>query len=78
MNALRKLLDFLGELRERHIAFTLASVRDDTIMVQIAVPGERGEVEFWDDGTVEVEVFRSLHGVEGEEALARLFEEHSD
>lgn len=78
MNAMRKLLDFLTELEKRHIAFTLASVRDDTIMVRIAVPGERWEVEFWDDGEVEVEVFRSEHGVEGEETLVRLFNEHSE
>jgi hypothetical protein len=47
-------------------------------MVQIAVPGERWEVEFFEDGHVEVEVFgRTRDGLEGEEALARLFEQFS-
>jgi len=48
-------------------------------MVDIAVPGERWEVEFFEDGHVEVEVFRSTSdGLEGEEALDRLFEKFSD
>jgi len=28
-------------------------------MVEIAVPGERWEVEFFEDGTVETEIFRA-------------------
>lgn len=46
-------------------------------MVEVAVPGERWEVEFFADGEVAVEVFRSA-GMEGEEALARLWADHTD
>lgn len=48
-------------------------------MVDIAVPGARWEVEFFADGHVEVEIFRSNGtGVVGEEALAELFAPDSD
>lgn len=46
-------------------------------MVEVAVPGERWEAEFFADGEVAVEVFRSA-GMEGEEALARLWADHTD
>lgn len=46
-------------------------------MVMIAVPGARWEVEFFADGSIEVEVFESSGGVQGPELLARLFEEFS-
>ncbi len=46
-------------------------------MVEVAVPGERWEVEFFRDGTVEVEVFRKVGGIVGEEALAPLINTHS-
>jgi len=79
MNTLGKLLTFLYELDSRQIAFKLARCRPEAIMVDISVPGERWEVEFFEDGHVEVEVFRSTSGgLEGEEALARLFEQFSD
>ena len=47
-------------------------------MVLLAVPGERWEVEFFADGSVEVEVFVSSGGVQGPELLTRLFQELSD
>ena len=77
MNSLTKLLDFLGELKQRKIHFTLEHNRDETIMVMITVPGERWEVEFFANGLVEVEAFRSV-GMKGEEELVRLFRDFSD
>jgi hypothetical protein len=47
-------------------------------MVQIAVPGERWEVEFGVDGEVEVEVFKSDGTILGSGALADLFERFDD
>jgi hypothetical protein len=78
MNALQKLLDFLLELDHQKICFQLARVRPEAIMVEIAVPGERWEVEFFADAHVEVEVFGSSSGVQGEEVLDRLFREFGD
>jgi hypothetical protein len=46
-------------------------------MVTVNVPGERWEVEFMDEGTVEIERFSEgvLHG---EELIAELFARFSD
>ena len=78
-NSLRKLLDFLDKLEERHIYFELCRVRSEAIMVRVDVPGERWEVEFFADGNIETEVFRSSTGVEsGDEPLSDLFRRFSD
>lgn len=69
-----QLLDFLGQLNRAGISYTLAHNRDEAIMVLIAVPGARWEVEFFADGSIEVEVFENSGGVQGPELLARLFE----
>ena len=67
----RKLLAFLDQLEQAKIWYRLEHVRD-SIMVVVSVPGERWEVEFFDDGAVEVERFRSSGTIEGEEVLAML------
>ncbi len=53
------LLDFLSGLERKKISYELAHHRDDAIMVLVSAPGERWEVEFLSDGTVEIEKFRS-------------------
>ncbi len=73
-----KLLEFLDELRRGKIHYRLSQHRADAIMIEIAVPGERWEVEFLEDGTVEAEVFRSSGGIEGAEAVADLLAKYSD
>jgi hypothetical protein len=79
VNPLQKLLGFLSDLDERKIFHRLSQVRPEAIMVEIAVPGERWEVEFFADGHVEVEVFGPSPGiVGGEEALRRLYDQFSD
>lgn len=78
MNAMQTLLDFLGALERQRLFFRLSRVREETIMVEVAVPGARWEVEFFANGHVEVEVFNSSTGIEGEEALARLFAKHAE
>jgi len=55
-NPLRKLLDFLARLDENNIWYKLGHYRD-TINVEVDFPGEKWEVEFFDDGQVEFERF---------------------
>ena len=77
---MKALLAFLTELDKRSIYWRLNRTHEDAIMVEIAVPSERWEVEFKDDGTVEVEVFRTLGMEFGDEAAAsivRLLESHA-
>lgn len=76
-SSLGKALAFLERLDAEKLSYRLEHVRD-SLMVIIAVPGERWEVEFFDDGHVEVERFKSPGEIDGEEALEVLFEEHAD
>lgn len=73
-----RMLDFLRKLQERKLAFDLRHSRDDAIMVEINVPGERWEVEFLEDGDVDVEVFRSNGHIADESLLEKLLAEQPD
>ncbi len=70
--------DLIKRLEDAKIHFTLTTVREAAIMFIIVVPGERWEVEVYSDGHLDIEVFRSISGVVGEEKLAELFERFSD
>lgn len=72
--AFAKLLGFLDRLDAARVGYRLNRVRD-AVMVEIAAPGERWEVEFFEDGHVEVERFRSGGEIEDEAALDGLFTE---
>ncbi len=73
-----KLTTFLKQLEEAHIHYTLACHREDAIMVLVTVPGERWEVEFLGDGSIEVERFLSNGEICGEEALRVLWTKYAD
>ncbi|WP_207714300.1 hypothetical protein [Scytonema sp. UIC 10036] len=68
-NGFSKLIKFLNQLEQKKISYTLAHNRDETVMLNIAVPGERWEVEFFEDGSIEVEKFISNGEILGEEVL---------
>jgi hypothetical protein len=61
--------DWLAELQRARISFTITSVRDDAIMFQAAVPGERWEIECFGDGHIEFERFRSNGKIDSTEEL---------
>jgi len=69
---------FLQNLEQQKLSYTLAHSRDEAIMVIVAVPGERWEVEFLSDGSVEVERFISNGEMAGENALDELFSRYSE
>ena len=74
---MQQLLAFLNDLDERKIYYRLNKVRD-SIMVEIAVPGERWEVEFMDDGSIEIEKFISSGQIFGSKEIEELFSRFSD
>ncbi len=74
-SSLGKLMRFLDELEGAKIAYQLEHVRD-SIMVVAAVPGQRWEIEFFDDGEVEIERYVSSGKIEDEGILGRLVAEH--
>jgi hypothetical protein len=64
-----RLLNFLNRLDAARIYYTLGHTRPESVMVDISLPGWRWEVEFMIDGSVEIERYRSVKGVESDPAL---------
>jgi len=76
-HGLSRALAFLDQLEAAHIAYRLEHVRD-ALMVSVAVPGERWEIEFFPDDHVEVERFVSTGVIENEDRLADLLAQYAD
>jgi hypothetical protein len=78
MNSLAKLLSFLNRLDKAKISYSLEHNRDETIMVLVVVPGQRWEIEYFVDGSIEIEKFIS-EGVKGDDGtLEELFSKFSE
>src|SRR5271170_1570692 len=78
-NQFSRFLAFLERLdaaRIRH--YSLAHTRDNAIMVCVVSPGTYWEIEFLEDGDVEVERYVSTGKIEDEDALTGLFDAFSD
>nr|WP_082797520.1 hypothetical protein [Neobacillus drentensis] len=75
---LKELIHFLNKLEESNIFYKLNKVRNEAIMVEIAVPGQRWEVEFMEDGTVEIEKFISDGDFYDVKEIETLFKDFSD
>jgi hypothetical protein len=71
-NHLRKLTDFLEKLDNKGIDYTLSAAVRTSIMVIVALPGERWEVNYFDDGDIGVEVFKSDGTSYSEEKLSEI------
>lgn len=72
------LVSLLEELDRQRIDYTLAHNREDTLTVLVAVPGERWEIEFLSNGSIEVEKFISTGEIYGSESLSELFVRYAD
>ncbi len=72
------LVAFLDRLEQKRISYTLAHNRKEAILVLVAVPGERWEIEFLCDGIVEVEKFVSTGEISDAESLSELFARYTD
>ena len=73
-----KLLDFLARLEKARITYRLSKHIEDAISVEARAPGEHWEVDFFADGDVYVERFRSNGHIDEESSLAELFRLCSD
>jgi hypothetical protein len=76
-SSIRDLTTFLSKLKESNIFYKLSDPTG-AVMVEVAVPGERWEIEFHDDGQIGVEVFKSTGTVRDANAITELFERFSD
>lgn len=76
---IKELINFLNKLEEKKIYYKLDKIRDESILVEIAVPGQRWEVEFMNDSSIEIEKFISDDGdLYDEKELEVLFRNFSD
>lgn len=75
---LKEFIAFLNKLDENNIFYKLNKVRIEAIMVDVAVPGQRWEIEFLEDGTVDIEKFISDKDMYDVSELETLFKEFSD
>ena len=76
-STIKNLTDFLAKLKEAKIYYKLSDPTG-AIMVEVAVPGERWEIEFHEDGQIGVEVFKSEGGVRDAHAIKDLFDRFTD
>ncbi len=75
---LSKLTGFLNDLDRQCISYSLKHDRDESITVEVALPGERWEIEFLLDESVEIEKFISSGEIYGEASLEELFDRYAD
>jgi hypothetical protein len=73
-----QLLVFLNQLKTAGIHHELAAYRREAISVVIRVPGEYWEVDFLEDGEIDIERFVSSGAIDDESALFELFARFSD
>ena len=73
MTALSYAAELCRELDRRHSAYQLLIVRDAALMVAVAIPGERWEIEFFEDGHIELERFISQGVADAPDVQAQLF-----
>jgi hypothetical protein len=59
-----RVLDFLNRLDEAHTFYALGHTRPNSLMVSIFLPGWHWEVEFMANGSVDVERYASVAGVQ--------------
>lgn len=78
MTALENVSQLCQELDDRQVPYHLLVARPNALMLSVAVPGERWELEFFDDGHVETERFLSS-GVQAiDDAISRLLSYFDD
>jgi hypothetical protein len=73
-----KLTQILDRLREANIHATLRYDRMGSVSIDAAVPGQRWEIDVLDDGSVEVEIFKSDGQIHGNEKLDQLLAEFGE
>jgi hypothetical protein len=73
------LFELLSSLEKARVSFTLARNRPDTVLVTMAIVGERIEVDVFDDGHMEVSRFKGNEDiVGGSELVYQLIEQNRD
>jgi len=77
-NLLKKVLELLSRLDNAKIHYKLAHNQEDALSIEVAVPGERWEIDCYSNGITDVEVFKSNGSIRDESALEDLFRDFPD
>lgn len=72
-NQFSKLLGFLQRLDEAKIPYTMEHSREDAVMIVAFAPGEYWEIEFLEDGEMDIERYRSDGRIHDESIVEQLF-----
>jgi hypothetical protein len=72
-NQFSRVLALLQRLDEAKIPYTMEHSREDALMILAFAPGEYWEIEFLEDGRVDVERYRSDGRIHDESAVEQLF-----
>lgn len=72
VTAQNKLLEVLNKLRDAGVHTALRQDREGAVSIDVAVPGQRWEVDVLADGSVELEVFNSDGTIHDEAKLDEL------
>ena len=75
------LFEWIRRLQAAKIHFTMTTVRDGAVMLEVSVPGQHWEIEFFPDGTIEIEryVSQGVTGVtDGQDALDDFLRQFAD
>ena len=80
---MNNLIEFLQKLEDKKIYYRLNKIRDDAIMIEVTVPGQRWEIEYNTYGdtsnyTIEIEKFLSDGTIYDSSELEVLFRDFSD
>ena len=78
-SAFDKLMSIISFLEDNRIYYRISKVSEtnDTIMIDIAIPGERWEIEVFSDGRILIEKFISDGSFFDESALNSLVEKEN-
>jgi hypothetical protein len=77
-NTSEKLYSIMESLRRASIFYRLQAHRDDSVCIEVSVPGQIWEIDVHRDGCVDVEVFRSSGDLLHEDALPEMIQEFAD
>jgi hypothetical protein len=77
-NQFNKLIALLERLDEARIPYTMEHSRENAIMILAFAPGEYWEIEFLENGEIDIERYRSNGKIDDESILQELFDLCSD
>jgi hypothetical protein len=72
-NQFNRLLALLERLDKAKLSYQLSHSRENAIMVIAYAPGEYWEIEFLDDGEIDIERYRSNGSIADESVMEEFF-----